>query len=185
MGCGRVGARLAHLFEHEGHAVTVIDLRAESFARLGPQFRGSTLAGTGIDEDVLKSAGIQEADIFLAMTNQDNANIMAAQIAQLTFQVPRVIARIYEPDRDETFHQMGLETVCPTLLVSNRVYEAVQTGIDAHIAGVQPARPAPAGEEALLGVGADETPPANGKEHAAHDRPPGHLAHSLRQRFFR
>src|SRR5262245_17069527 len=89
MGCGRVGARLALLFEREGHDVSVIDLYADSFARLGANFRGTTVAGTGIDEDVLKAAGIQQADIFLAVTQQDNANIMAAQIAKLMFQVPR------------------------------------------------------------------------------------------------
>jgi len=186
MGCGRVGARLARLFEREGHEVSVVDLHTEAFARLGPQFRGSTVSGTGIDEDVLKSAGIEEADIFLAVTNQDNANLMAAQIAKLMFQVPRVIARVYEPDREETYHQMGMETLCPTTLVSNRIYEAVSSGVDAHTPRVEPdARtvepvhlPPPA--PALAGVTGSRAGEPEGDAPAA-----GHAAHSLRQRFFR
>src|SRR5690242_4551272 len=105
MGCGRVGARLAQMFDKEGHTVSVIDLSSEALLRLGENFNGSTVVGTGIDEDVLKHAGIEQADVFLALTSQDNPNIMAAQIAQLRFNVPRVITRIYDPAREDTFHE--------------------------------------------------------------------------------
>lgn len=183
MGCGRVGARLAQLFDSEGHDVGVVDLHTESFARLGPDFRGATLTGTGIDEDVLKAIGIESADLFLAVTNRDNSNIMAAQTAKLTFRVPRVLARIYEPDREETFHQMGLETICPTTLISNRVYEAVAKGIDAHVDRVQPgprpALPAPVSPVA----GSNGSTAAYSDESDVHHGP--NLAHVLRQRFFR
>ncbi len=138
MGCGRVGARLAQLFSADGHEVSVVDLHAEALARLGPEFHGHTQTGTGIDEDVLIATGIQGADLFIAVTDHDNANIMAAQIAKLRFNVPRAIARIYEPDREETFHRLGLETICPTTLVANRIYKAVTTGAGARIAPVQP-----------------------------------------------
>ncbi|MGI8588556.1 MAG: potassium channel family protein [Chloroflexia bacterium] len=147
MGCGRVGARLAQLFSADGHEVSVADLHAEAFARLGPEFRGHTQTGTGIDEDVLKLTGIEGADLFIAVTDHDNANIMAAQIAKLRFGVPRAIARIYEPDREETFHRLGLETICPTTLVSNRIYKAVTTGAGARIAPVQPPTPATTPQE--------------------------------------
>jgi trk system potassium uptake protein TrkA len=175
MGCGRVGARLARLFDREGHDVSVVDLHASSFVRLGEDFRGQTVAGTGIDEDVLKSLGIEHADIFLAVTNRDNSNIMAAQIARISFRVPRVIARIYEPDREETFHQLGLETICPTTLISNRIYEAVASNADAHIPPVQ------------LQPSATILPPPvpDAHEDEAAERAGGHLAQSLRQRFFR
>jgi len=192
MGCERVGARLALLFDRAGHDVAIVDLHVESFGRLGPEFRGLTLAGTGIDEDVLKSLGIEQADLFLAVTNEDNANIMAAQIAKYTFQVPRVIARIYEPDREETFHQMGLETICPTTLISNRIYEAVVTGAEAHIGQVAPtpAGPAPAPDTAPSPVSAAAAVLAGGS-HAEVGVPAGagrdgtERPHSLRQRFFR
>ena len=164
MGCGRVGARLARLFDREGHDVSVVDLNASSFARLGEDFRGQTVAGTGIDEDVLKSLGIEHADIFLAVTNRDNSNIMAAQIA-----------RIYEPDREETFHQLGLDTICPTTLISNRIYEAVSSNAEAHIPPVQ-LQPA----AAILPPTLPEAHEDEGAERAG-----GHLAQSLRQRFFR
>jgi len=125
MGCGRVGGRLALMFDREQHQVSVIDLHAGAFERLGPDFQGITIVGTGIDEDVLKSAGIEQADVFLALTSQDNPNIMAAQIAQLRFKVPRVVTRIYDPPREDTFHDLGLETICPTTLVADRIHQAI------------------------------------------------------------
>lgn len=128
MGCGRVGARLARMFDSEGHNVAVIDLSSEALLRLGDNFNGSTMVGTGIDEDVLRHAGIEQADVFLALTSLDNPNIMAAQIAQLRFHVARVITRIYDPARENTFHEIGLETICPTTLVASRIYQAVIEG---------------------------------------------------------
>ncbi len=128
MGCGRVGARLALMFDGDGHTVAVIDLSSEALLRLGDAFTGVTVVGTGIDEDVLRHAGIEQADVFLALTSQDNPNIMAAQIAQLRFHVPRVITRIYDPAREDTFHDIGLETICPTTLVASRIHLAVTEG---------------------------------------------------------
>ncbi|HET7080194.1 MAG TPA: TrkA family potassium uptake protein [Chloroflexia bacterium] len=183
MGCGRVGARLAQLFDQEGHDVAIVDLHTDSFDRLGPNFHGTTMAGTGIDEDVLKSVGIEHADLFLAVTNRDNSNIMAAQIAKMTFRVPRVIARIYEPDREETFHHLNLETICPTTLISNRIYEAVTTGEDAHIARVEPV-PLPTLPAPIESVAAGPVEEPAGVGHAGTPARE-HRGHSLRQRFFR
>ncbi len=181
MGCGRVGARLAYLFDRAGHTVTVVDRQPEAFARLPADYRGSTRLGTGIDEDVLRAAGIESADLFLAVTNSDNANIMAAQIAKLTFRVARVVVRIYDPDREDTFHQMGLETICPTTLIANRIYESVTQGADVHIAAITlPAVPlVPAAPSGLPASGLDLA------DDAAETRHNGHLTHTLRQRFFR
>ncbi|MGE5554398.1 MAG: potassium channel family protein [Betaproteobacteria bacterium] len=114
IGCGRVGAMLASALSGEGHDVVVIDRHREAFASLGSEFNGETVVGTGIDEDVLRRAGIEEADACAAVTNDDNTNIMAAQVAKHVFQVPKVVARIYDPAREATYHQLGLETVSTT-----------------------------------------------------------------------
>src|SRR3954467_12388156 len=118
LGCGRVGARLAQLMEAEGHEVSIIDSHMEAFERLPETFKGQTVLGTGIDGDVLKAAGIEGADSFAAVTNYDNTNIMACEVAKEIFGVEKVLARIYDPGRESFYHQHGLETVCPTTLVS-------------------------------------------------------------------
>ncbi len=99
MGCGRVGAQLATLLEADGHTVTVLDKNASSFHRLPSNFSGTALLGNGVDEEALRRAGIEEADAFVAVTQGDNRNVMAAQIAKHVFNVPRVLCRIYDPLR--------------------------------------------------------------------------------------
>jgi trk system potassium uptake protein len=118
LGSGRVGARLAEFMEDEGHHVTIIDSMTEAFTRLPADFKGDAILGTGIDVDVLKSAGIQDADAFAAVTNFDNTNIMACQVAKEIFGVKKVLARIYDPGREKLYHELGLETICPTTLIS-------------------------------------------------------------------
>src|SRR5690349_767828 len=118
MGCGRVGARLAALMEEDGHDVSIIDSNPAAFDRLPDDFKGQTVLGTGIDVDVLKAAGIEGTDAFAAVTNYDNTNIMACEVAKEIFGVDKVLARIYDPGRESFYHQLGLETVCPTTLVS-------------------------------------------------------------------
>lgn len=114
MGCGRVGAKLAELLDAEGHNVTILDIDAYSFRKLPATFRGSALVCNGIDENALAKAGIKEADVFVALTQGDNRNVMAAQIAKHIFDVPRVICRIYDPLRQEIYDTLGLETISPT-----------------------------------------------------------------------
>jgi trk system potassium uptake protein TrkA len=117
LGCGRVGAALAQLMIGEGHTITVIDQNSDAFARLGQDFpQEQTVLGDGTDEDVLVRAGLEQADAFVAVTNGDNRNILAAQIAQRTFGVPKVMCRIYDPIRQETYNAMGLESICPTIV---------------------------------------------------------------------
>jgi trk system potassium uptake protein len=126
MGCGRLGAYLARHLDSEGHDVTVIDRSSDSFARLGRGFHGTMVLGTGIDEDVMRHAGIEKADAFVAVSNGDNTNAMAAEIAKLVFKVPRVVARLYDPVREDTYHTLGLmETVCPTVMASEKIHEIV------------------------------------------------------------
>jgi len=123
MGCGRVGAQLAALLDREGHSVTVLDIDADSFRRLPPEFNGTALLGNGIDEEILKRAGIEEADIFVALTQGDNRNVMAAQIAKHIFNVPRVVCRIYDPLRQELYNTLGLEAFSPTTIFAQMLKE--------------------------------------------------------------
>jgi len=126
LGCGRLGAHLARRMDQEGHDVTVIDRMSEAFSRLGVDFQGKMVLGTGIDEDVLRRAGIEKADAFIAVSNGDNTNAMASEIAKLVFQVPRVVARLFDPVREDTYHTLGLmETVCPTIMGSDKIHEIV------------------------------------------------------------
>ena len=128
VGCGRVGSTLARELDGAGHDVTIIDEKVSAFSRLGEDFGGEMVVGTGIDESVLRRAGIEDADCFASVTNGDNRNIMAAQVAKAIFNVPRVITRIYDPIREQTYREFGLETICSTSIVSSMVKEFLTTG---------------------------------------------------------
>ncbi len=135
MGCGRVGARIASILDHNGHQVAVIDTDSRAFRRLPADFKGDTIIGTGIDVDVQRAAGIEGAAAFIAVTNGDNRNIMAAQVARLVFEVPEVICRIYDPVREDTYRRLGLTTVCPTTTVSAQILDHVIAATEAGSAG--------------------------------------------------
>ena len=126
MGCGRVGARLAGLLDAEGHLVTILDTDTYSFRRLPPDFGGTALVGNGIDEESLKKAGIEEADAFVAVTQGDNRNVMAAQIARHIFSVPNVICRIYDPIRRELYNTLGIEAFSPTTIFAQMLKERLE-----------------------------------------------------------
>ncbi len=128
VGCGRVGSALARELDTAGHEVTIIDERVAAFNRLGDGFGGNMVVGTGIDESVLRRAGIEQADCFCSVTNGDNRNIMAAQVAKVVFNVPRVITRIYDPIREQTYREFGLETICSTTIVSSMINTFFVTG---------------------------------------------------------
>ena len=119
MGCGRVGAQLANTLDSEGNDVTILDTDAYSFDRfLSPEFHGTALLGSGIDEDMLRKAGIEKADAFIAVAHGDNRNVMACQMAKHIFHVPKVICRIYDPQRRDLYMLLGLDAVSPTTLVA-------------------------------------------------------------------
>jgi trk system potassium uptake protein TrkA len=118
MGCGRVGAQLADFLVKEDHQVTVLDIDAYSFRRLSGDPRCTALVGDGLDENMLRKAGIEEADAFIAVTQGDNRNILASQMAKHLFNVPRVLCRIYDPLRRDIFTLLGLETVSPTIIIA-------------------------------------------------------------------
>lgn len=116
MGCGRVGAQLASLLDAEGHKVIVLDVDAYSFRRLSSGFSGMALVGDGTDEEILGRACIEGTDAFVAVTQGDNRNVMAAQIAKHVFNIPKVICRIYDPLRRDIYEALGLEAISPTTI---------------------------------------------------------------------
>ncbi len=116
VGCGRVGAELAKLLSNEGYNVVVVDKNPAAFNRLGRTFNGLTLVGNGFDPDVLKEAGIEKANVFCALTNGDNTNLVSAQVAKKIFSVPKVIARVYDPERAQIYQSLGLDVISGTIL---------------------------------------------------------------------
>lgn len=116
LGCGRVGSTIATIMSREGHDVTIIDQNPDSFRRLAPGFAGKTVVGNGIDEDTLRRAEVGSADAFVAVTNGDNRNIMSVQIAKVRFNVPKVVARIYDPIRSVAYSKLGIHTLCTTCI---------------------------------------------------------------------
>jgi len=125
LGCGRVGATLATMLDRAGHKVSIIDYSNEAFRRLDPKFGGETLIGNGVDEEILVRAGIKDADAFAAVTNGDNRNIMASQIAKEIFNVKKVVCRIYDPIRQSTYNELGLDTISPTIVGAQMMFEAL------------------------------------------------------------
>jgi trk system potassium uptake protein TrkA len=123
MGCGRVGAQLANLLDGEGHKITILDTNFESFSRLSSSFGGTALVGDGTDVESLKKADIEQADAFVAVTQGDNRNVMAAQIAKHVFKIKKVICRIYDPLRKDVYESVGLEVVSPTTVFAQILME--------------------------------------------------------------
>ena len=118
IGCGRVGSQLALLLSQEGHNVTIIDKNQEAFKRLGEAFNGVAAVGNGFDEKLLKELKIDRQDAFVSVTSGDNTNLMASQIAKKMFNVPRVMARVYDPKRADIYKKLGLDVISGTTLVA-------------------------------------------------------------------
>jgi trk system potassium uptake protein TrkA len=121
VGCGRVGSSAAELWDRAGHEVIVLDESTRAFERLPVTFGGHAVRGDGTDEDVLRRAGIEGADIFLALTEGDNRNVMAAQLAVEAFGVARVIAKINDPVRAAAYAELGIATLCRTGLMIDAI----------------------------------------------------------------
>ena len=132
LGCGRVGATLAMDLDRSGHNVTIIDASNDAFQRLEPDFHGERIVGNGVDEEILRRAGLEHADAFAAVTNGDNRNIMASQMAKAIFHVKKVVCRIYDPRRHNTYEKLGLESICPTLVGADMLLAALN-GKKAHL----------------------------------------------------
>ena len=120
MGCGRVGAGLALALERIGHDVAVIDQNPQAFRRLGAEFHGQQVRGSGFDRQVLVEAGVERAEAFAAVSNGDNSNIISARVARETFGVAHVVARIYDPKRAAVYERLGIPTVATVPWTTDR-----------------------------------------------------------------
>ena len=121
VGCGRVGSVLADAFDRLGHEVIVVDLKTTAFDRLPSSFGGAAVRGDGTDEDTLRRAGAEGADIFMAMTEGDNRNVMSAQLATEALEAKSVIAKINDPLRASAYAELGIATLCRTNLMASAV----------------------------------------------------------------
>lgn len=132
-GCRKIGSNLALMLSEENHDVVVIDSEQNNFDLLGSGFNGVTITGTPIDEDVLKNAGIENADALAAVTDDDNMNVMVSEIARELFHIPTVITRLYDPERETVFKKMGLTTICPTTLAVDKIKNMLIPPIESEI----------------------------------------------------
>ena len=133
VGCGRVGSQLASMLSDNGDNVCVIDVNPTAFANLGRNFNGSVVQGIGYDEETLVKAGVEEADVVAAVTQLDNANLMVTEVASRLFDVPHVIARLYNPDHERAYMQLGIDYVCGTSLVAEEVFSKIAIGHGSHL----------------------------------------------------
>lgn len=167
VGCGRVGARVAAELDQRGEHVTVIDISPHAFSRLPASFGGETVRGNGTDEDVVRSAGAEQSDLLMALTEGDNRNALAAQLGKHTFGIPRVIAKINDPLRGEAYRALGLETICRTIILGDALVVAAVDGAEATNGFVEPPTAEPirgapppgslAADEAIAAIEAGES----------------------------
>ncbi len=129
VGCGRVGSVLADSFDRAGHDVIIVDISTSAFDRLPGSFRGSAIRGDGTDEDTLRRAGAEGADLFMAMTEGDNRNVMASQLAAEALGAKQVIAKINDPLRANAYADLGLATLCRTNLMGQAVSDYLELGL--------------------------------------------------------
>jgi trk system potassium uptake protein TrkA len=121
VGAGRVGAALAEAYDAAGHQVIVLDVSTRAFDRLPPEFRGSAVRGDGTDEDTLRRAGAEDADVFLALTEGDNRNVMATQVALEKLGITNVVAKINDPVRAAAYADLGIATLCRTTMQADAI----------------------------------------------------------------
>ncbi|MDL2258664.1 TrkA family potassium uptake protein [Eubacteriales bacterium OttesenSCG-928-K08] len=121
VGCGRLGANLANALSDGGEKVLIIDISGDSFRKLSPSFGGLAVVGDAAEIHVLSDAEIKKASAVVAVTNNDNINILVAQIAKELFNVAHVIARLYDPERECVYHELGIDTICPAVLSAKEI----------------------------------------------------------------
>ena len=121
IGCGRLGASLANAISDKDASVMIVDRDERAFRKLGAAYGGLTLTGDATDIAVLRSAEIERADTVVSVTNDDNTNIMVAQIARNVYHIPNVICRLYDPEREIVYKEFGIDTICPTVLSTREI----------------------------------------------------------------
>ena len=121
IGCGRLGASLANAISDKEASVMMVDRDERAFRKLGTAYGGLTLTGDATDISVLRSAHIERADTVVSVTNDDNTNIMVAQIARNLYHIPNVVCRLYDPEREVVYREFGIDTICPTVLSTREI----------------------------------------------------------------
>ncbi|MEG0961089.1 MAG: TrkA family potassium uptake protein, partial [Erysipelotrichaceae bacterium] len=116
IGCGRLGASLANSLSQQNHNVAIMDKDGKSFRKLSDSFGGLTLEGNALDLAYLKEIHIEDYESVVCVTNNDNTNVMVAQIAKNVFHAKHVISRLYDPQRECVYKEFGIETICPAVL---------------------------------------------------------------------
>ena len=129
VGCGRVGSVLADAFDRAGHQVIVLDMKTTAFDRLPGSFKGAAIRGDGTDEDTLRRAGADHADVFMALTEGDNRNVMSAQLAIEALGAQQVVAKINDPLRASAYAELGIATLCRTNLMAHAVSDFLGLGL--------------------------------------------------------
>ena len=160
VGCGRVGSVLADALDRAGHQVIVVDTKTTAFDRLPGSFRGAAVRGDGTDEDTLRRAGAESADVFMALTEGDNRNVMAAQLATEALGARQVIAKLNDPLRASAYAELGIATLCRTNLMATAVSEFLGLGLTVG-PGLSPATGHHPGGEHHGGDGAAPTATTN------------------------
>lgn len=133
VGSGRVGANLALMLSSHDNDVSVIDKDTESFAALGRDFDGNKIVGVGYDTDILEKAGIEDCDFIAAVTRSDNTNLMVVEIARNLYNVPNAVARLYNAGHEDAYNRLGIDYVCGTTLVAQRIFSKINAGLGDHI----------------------------------------------------
>jgi trk system potassium uptake protein TrkA len=123
VGCGRLGTYLANKLSGGGHSVVVVDINPSKFENLSSEFSGFKIEGDATELAVLKQAKVEKADALIAATSDDNVNLMIGQVAKKIFNVPKVVARVFEPTRGNLYRDLGIETICPTLIAGDSFLE--------------------------------------------------------------
>ena len=177
VGCGRVGASAAETWDKAGHEVVVLDVSTRAFERLPSSFGGTAVRGDGTDEDVLRRVGAEGADVFVAVTEGDNRNVMSAQLAVEAFEIPSVIAKINDPVRAAAYSQLGIATICRTGLMVDAMNAHLGIPPSGLAGMLAPSGTHPGGEHHARGDGTGDedadapgpreggaTPPASGRE---------------------
>ncbi|MDD3312874.1 TrkA family potassium uptake protein [Pseudodesulfovibrio sp.] len=125
VGCGRVGSILANKLSAAGNSLVVIDIDESTFDDLSSEFSGFRLAGDATQIALLREAKLQKADTLIATTHDDNVNLMVAQVARNIFKTPLVMARVYDPKREQVYQRLGIRTICPTAVAASLFMEAL------------------------------------------------------------
>ena len=126
VGCGRLGSLLAGLLSEVGSSVVIIDVNESAFELLSAEFSGFRIVGDAVEIEVLRAAKTDKADCLLATTEEDNVNLMVAQVARKLFNVPKVLARVFDPRREKVYREFDIETVSPTNLMAQAFVTSIE-----------------------------------------------------------